>query len=74
MPLPPSSSLALCRALIHHVNPHLLLTTYGYEGGASSKGNLLVGPILRVILSQSGADSGPQLRFFSLQVRRGVII
>lgn len=77
MPLPPSSALALCRALIHVVNQRVLLVSYVVQdptepaAAAVSTGNLLLGPILRTVLRLTGAESCLQQRFFALQVRDG---
>lgn len=67
MPLPPSSTLAVCRALMHIANPHILFAVY--ESSCGTLDNLFTGPILHTILGNSDADKGLQLRFFALQVK-----
>lgn len=78
MPLPPRSSLAVCHALVHVVQPSVLLASCDVKNcqtdtavESKGKGNLLFGPILRVIMRCGGAKSELQLRFFALQVRKG---
>ncbi|CAN0093790.1 unnamed protein product, partial [Laminaria digitata] len=78
LPLPPGSGVAVCRALLHIVDPGVLLVRAGFKSGSTEggtgvtgkvgKGNLLLGPILNAILSRCGSESGLQLRFFALQV------
>jgi len=67
MPLPPSSSLAVCRAMMHIASPHILLATY--KSDCASISNLFTGPILHMILRNGSAEKTLQLRFLSLQVR-----
>lgn len=67
MPLPPSSTLAVCRALMHIASPHILLAAY--ESSCGTFANLFTGPILHVILRNGDADKGLQLRFLALQVK-----
>lgn len=80
LPLPPGSGVAVCRALLHIVDPGVLLVRGDFNNGVSTEGssglfgkvgkdNLLLGPILKAILSRCGSESGLQLRFFALQVR-----
>lgn len=79
LPLPPGSSIAVSRALLHIVDPSVLLvradigswTKGGGDGGIVGKigtDNLLLGPILTTILARCGSESGLQLRFLALQV------
>lgn len=74
-PLPPGSSIAVCRALVHIVDPRVLLASYScvesegeIESGPGSIENLFLGPILCLILSRGGANTELQLRFLALQV------
>lgn len=74
MPLPPRSSLAVCHALVHVVEPPVLVASCDAEDRRTDRavaggGNLLLGPVLTAILSCGGAESELQMRFFALQVR-----
>lgn len=84
LPLPPDSGVAVCRALLHIVDPGVLLvradcrksdsTGGGGVIGKVDEDNLLLGPILNAILSRCGSESGLQLRFFALQVSLAMML
>ena len=85
LPLPPGSAVAVCRALLHIVDPGVLLVRADFRNCGSTDGgdgvigkvgedNLLLGPILNAILSRCGSESGLQLRFFALQVRLAMML
>lgn len=83
LPLPPCSGIAVCRALLHIVDPSVLLVRDAFNrwtgGGSRATGkvgndNLFGGPILNAILSRCGSESALQLRFFALQVRLATVV